>query len=154
MKKRAPIGTTLLLLVLVYPVGQSGGREISGWPTTAYVADVWIGMSNDDNHFYRCELTADRRGRFVSIYRGTDEVTCIDISSWELSGTKISIDLVPVSGMSKGDITFINGEVHTRLLLIIRGDGWFSTATLWKESEWDHDQHIAEDAARKAAEGS
>ena len=136
LKQRAPghrsAGVALLGFALLVS-GTAQGRKVVGPPSRESVADVWVGLSEDELYLFRVALSADGTGTIGFVFAGGDAVV-YSISGWRYSKGNIEIDTDFASEERDWDGPLLGSVNDRAMTLKMSGKGWSRQLSLRREA--------------------
>lgn len=135
---RGRAGITVIALVLLAQLAAlpADGKRIRPLSHDE-VAQVWIGLSEDELYVFRLALERDGTGTAGYVF-SDEEPELFRITSWSYEGKRIEIALAPVSSSST-DIETLSGTlVGVAMKLTMEGRGWKRRLFLRPERDLEH----------------
>ncbi len=121
-----------LCLSLIWPIGAFGWKPVRQL-TQEEVAQVWVGLTEDELDLFRLDLRRDGTGSGGVVFVSKEAIV-FRISSWRYEGKRIEI-LLATADAAKTSFAKLKGElVGTEMELTISGKGWKQRLSLRQEN--------------------
>lgn len=128
------LGVVVMLVVSVALVSSIAlARKVVGPPSRESIADVWVGLSEDELYLFRVALSLDGTGTIGFVFAGGEPVV-YTVANWRYSKGEVEIDTDFPSDDRDWDGP-LQGTVNERAMFLkLSGKGWFRRLSLRREA--------------------